>query len=462
MEAQTGFIHARLASATTLPAEQRRSDVSAFIECCALQQELLEAVNRPGGRWSCAEALKLARSQVIGGNAPLLYAPEVQQAAVDGLFRQLGGEGSLGQKVMACLRGDTQLKTVALVVAGLRVHRHAVRMDGSLLPMLNEAVALLQQQTVRRQLQRKLAAQERKHGRPLLSYEQLLGLLLGILCQQIQDAVILPFGADPSVLQAACQTVAELAPRLAPDNARLAFNCTIPTENFLGMGTGVPLLRDALRVAEQQGSDLYISSCAYVLVHRIAMEWELLEEMEGAELGPPSAALALLAEAEAARRRGKGVLPKQWTSALASRRTLAMPVKPWLEQLQREGDHWRPAPPAVRREVAAADAARKELMLNTESVLDCCSCGGLAAQLRTCGGCNQAQYCRCVGVGVDPKVKETLSTHDVKGFVGSNSAPLHLAARSARSQTGPRTSPPAKRCERRQRAPQRAPPAPPA
>ena len=402
------FIHARLAAATALSPERRSADVAAFIECCALQREVLAALKAPGGRLSCVDVLKLARSQLFGTNAPLLYAPEVQQAAVDGLFRLLGGEGSLGQQVMACLRGDTRLVTVASVIAGLQVYRTTARMDASVLPMLNEALALMLKSPVRRQLQRKLAALEAKHGRPLLSYEQLLGLLLGILCLQVQDVLVLSSYADPLVLQAACQTVAEQAPRLASSDARLAFHSTLPTKKFIGMGSGVLLLCGALRIAEQQGSDLFSSSCAYVLVYRAALEWELLGETDGAEVGPPSAALAMLAGAEAARHRCKGLMPMQWTYALGVERSLALPVKPWLEQLQREGDRWRPAPPAVREEVAAAVAARRELMMNPGAEFECDSCGALAAQLRRCGRCAESQYCRWVGwVGVDQSKAES-------------------------------------------------------
>lgn len=85
----------------------------------------------------------------------------------------------------------------------------------------------------------------------------------------------------------------------------------------------------------------------------------------------------------------------QWTCALDSRRTLALPLKPWLQQLQQEGDRWRPISPALRREAeAVAEARTAALMKNPGAVLECDGCGKIAAQLRRCGSCKEVQYCR--------------------------------------------------------------------
>ena len=63
---------------------------------------------------------------------------------------------------------------------------------------------------------------------------------------------------------------------------------------------------------------------------------------------PPSVVLGWLKQAEAAHRRCKGVLPKLWTYKLDKAWAIASNVKPWLEQLQQEGDRWRPASLWVR------------------------------------------------------------------------------------------------------------------
>ena len=56
----TEFLEARHAAATAIPPERRSADVSAFLECYQLEQEVLTALKTPGYRWQVIDGLKLA------------------------------------------------------------------------------------------------------------------------------------------------------------------------------------------------------------------------------------------------------------------------------------------------------------------------------------------------------------------------------------------------------------------
>ena len=113
-------------------------------------------------------------------------------------------------------------------------------------------------------------------------------------------------------------------------------------------------------------------------------------------LPPPSAVLGWLQQAEAAHRRCKGLLPKLWMAELDSLKALAAPAKASLQHMQQQGDRWRRLAPAVELELQAAVKDCVDEMKGPDNSKSCtCSgCGRVAPQLRVCGACREAQYCR--------------------------------------------------------------------
>lgn len=170
-----------------------------------------------------------------------------------------------------------------------------------------------------------------------------------------------------------------------PGSALAVLVPEVPTE---------PLLLDALRIAEDQGSNFYVACCGYQLVDvvgALAAKYPAVQHVN-----PPSVVLNWLQQAEAAHRRCKGVLPKQYTFQLDSLKGLASPLKPWLMQLQQEGDHsrWRSPPPEIVDNIdnTHADFLR-ELRESRAAPFECDACGAVVGQLRKCGSCKETQYC---------------------------------------------------------------------
>ena len=134
--ATTGFLAERLAKATAVPAEQRSTDVRAFIETCRLQAELVEELGLPEAidgnvlgelwsRWSAAPALKLARSHFVGSGAPLFHSPQLLAFAANMLYGRtsFGPTGTLpsdlGRELTELLEGDPSLESFAILAAVL-------------------------------------------------------------------------------------------------------------------------------------------------------------------------------------------------------------------------------------------------------------------------------------------------------------------------------------------------------
>ena len=113
-------------------------------------------------------------------------------------------------------------------------------------------------------------------------------------------------------------------------------------------------------------------------------------------LPAPSAVLGWLQQAEAAHRRCKAMLPKHWTIDLDSMKAVAAPAKVSLQHLQQQGDRWRRLTPATQQELHAADQDFQNFSSDDACTkqLTCSGCGKLALQLRVCGACREAQYCR--------------------------------------------------------------------
>ena len=89
------FLHARLAAAAAIPPERRSADVSTLLEYCQLQQEVLDAMAKPGGgQLTCLDALKLARAEYIAP-CTLDYSPKLHQFLAEHVLGLLDGEGSM-------------------------------------------------------------------------------------------------------------------------------------------------------------------------------------------------------------------------------------------------------------------------------------------------------------------------------------------------------------------------------
>lgn len=394
----SGFLHARLAEAAAIPPERRSVDVSAFLESCRLQQEVLEAVEKTG-QLQCIDALKLARAEYISLAGMVYYSPELQQFLAEKVDGLLSGQGDVGQQVIQLLREDARLINWAQVMAGLLLISDPDE-AGLMTAMANEAVALLQQSAVRRRLQRKLAAVQHL-ARPLLSYEQLQAFFVDYGCNTAHVASMgmaerERLDAEPAAL-IANRAAMELLPKLAPDNPRLRYNASVGRGMIDSSGPRfLTMLCDALHVAEEQGSDYYVATCGYRLA---GVGYETSDAPALLQDYPPSAALGWLEQAQAAHKRCKGVLPKQWTSVLDSHRAVALPMKPWLQQLQQEGDCWRRPPPGL--DCKLSELRIKQMMdrrYTPHSALGCDGCGKYSVQLRRCGSGKETQYCRCAGM----------------------------------------------------------------
>ena len=276
--------------------------------------------------------------------------------------------------------------------------------------MSNSAVALMRRRDVRQRLQSELAALPRQP----VSYEELLSFFIEFGCKEGVHAATLGHARWDNATKTAVRLAVDLLPQLAPDNPRLRFLAASASGATLGAALhGAAASRDsqlavaaartrhlamvqaALSVALQQGSDVIIACCGYLM----AVETDLwvIESTTAQGVPPPSAVLGWLQLAEAAQRRCKAMLPKHWTSELDDRKAMALPAKPWLQHLQQQGDRWRRLTPAAQREIAALQQ-RYHMGLREDIAgkkqLTCSGCGNWAPQLRTCSACREAQYCR--------------------------------------------------------------------
>lgn len=266
------------------------------------------------------------------------------------------------------------------------------------LEMATEAVAMLQQRAFRRRLEHKLAAVQQHLARPLLSYEQLLAyfvdwaLQLAILTEG-DDALTT---VDKSQATMAVRRAAvELLPKLTPDNPRyrlsaVAASLRIPSPQHRN---ALQMTHDAMRVAEEQRSDIGVASCGYQIAQlSFAYADSDLAALQGTS---PSDVVTWLQQAEAAHRRCKGVLPRMWTLTVEESKAAAMPLKSWLQQLQQEGDRFRPMPMNESRELTKKYEEDLKLMWESPlGALDCDGCGRSAVQLRRCSNYKETQYCR--------------------------------------------------------------------
>ena len=149
-------------------------------------------------------------------------------------------------------------------------------------------------------------------------------------------------------------------------------------------------MRNALHLAMEQGSNYYVASAGYRLAYQVRKE---VTAKSGA-LDPPSTVLGWLAQAEAAHRKCQGILPASWTRQLDYLRSLGLSLKDWLEQLDKEGEY---RPPTAEELKSIADIHNDAMSKFRESplaVFECDGCDKFAAQLRSCGSCKEAKYCR--------------------------------------------------------------------
>lgn len=408
MEAQqeqvAGFLQERLAAAKAIPLERRTPDVSAFIETCRLQQEVAEALELPAVPTTTVES---SGSEVFslyvdeGITSPLAWSPRLHSYAHDQLVA-LSMRGKL-------FHAGTSLDTVAKATAALLStvsEKSREEMLGTL-TTANAAVAQLQQPAMRRRLKRELAAVQRQVGWQLLSYEQLLALFVKY-AGDVSETLVMKLSrtveaaqrlaASPATTKRAMQAgvlkafeaTTELLSRLEPDRPRFlmyaasALNgVALFTDDKRGPANGrrVELLERALRLAEQQGSDFFAAACGYSLVTTAVFEDDTQQAFR------PSVVLGWLQRAGAAHRRCKGVLPSAWTLPLMRHEFLG--VEPWLLELQQQGDRWHP------RSLASMQGNFAAGYLNPNGVGNVCTgCGRVMVQLRTCGGCKEAKYCR--------------------------------------------------------------------
>ena len=103
-----------------------------------------------------------------------------------------------------------------------------------------------------------------------------------------------------------------------------------------------------------------------------------------------------LHQAEAAHRRCKALLPKQWTSELDVMKATAASAEASLQHMRQQGDRWRRLTPAAQQELSAATQDYRDYYNDPDlrnQKLTCSGCGKWAPQLRTCGACREAQYC---------------------------------------------------------------------
>ena len=462
-----GFLPDRLAAARAIPVERRTPEVKAFIAVCELQTELADALGLPDGRdassqsivderWTCARALKLARSHYLSDGPVLLFSSELHQLAVGQLqLRVLAGRPTLsdclaqlleerpsgsvewpsvevslhlGNEGMARLRErlsggdvatmitgllgeDVSLDTIAKVAAGLpQIGLEEVVWEKSLsrLALANAAVALLQQPAVRQRLKRELAAVQQQEGWQLLSYNQLLTIFashatsaLAKMWAEAERMGALPAGLfDPlqaEVLQAYASAT-ELLPQLAPDRPYFLKQAAWamqgldvipgPTPVPGAVETCYELLKRARDLAEQQGSDLFVAECGYQLAQVVLFETFAQRDSR------PSTVMGWLALAdEAAGRVNKSVfLPGMWSHQLRELRRYILPERRWLDQLQQQGDAWRPCSVSILEGIVGRPL--EEVFPGSRNASTCTGCGKRAVQLRTCRACKEAKYCR--------------------------------------------------------------------
>ena len=282
-------------------------------------------------------------------------------------------------------------------------------LSAGLLKFSNSAVALMRRPAVRRRLQAELAALPQQ----LISYEELLAFFIDYgasLADDLQKGGKRTTPADADIWTVA-QLAAELLPQLLSDNPRLRCvaadmakavaimaACVSPdSERAAAASTRYrTMLRAALGVAQQQGSDFYMAACGYAVATTMATDIITYGTDSAVQPGtpPPSAVLGWLHEAEAAHRRCRALLPKAWFSGLGVLKAMAATTTPWLQRL-RQGDCWRHSTPAVQRELEEAlQDFRDSNKGPAPTKLICSGCGTSAPQLRVCGACRKAQYCR--------------------------------------------------------------------
>ena len=428
-EPTAGFLAERLAKASAVPPEQRSADVRAFIETCQLQTELVEELGLPEvidktvleglwDRWTAAPALKLVRSHMVSAcsGRPLQHTPQLHTLATIKLHvcASTGTDPSnLGPALTDLLEGDPGLETFAILAAGLpfmkldrgesswrpkccascrKTRVSAACLSAGLLEMSNSAVALMRRPAVRRRLQSELAALPQH----LVSYEELLAFFIDYGADVVNLVVMKgDLWAGSADVRTAIQLAADLLPQLAPDNPRLRFRAATMAKLFLpaqaAAGSYLPKVNTCLDVARQQGSDFFTACCGYMMAISVE-DWIALSAVRQG-LPPPSAVLGWLQQAEAAHRRCKAVLPKLWTRELDSAKVVAAPASACLQRLQQQGDRWCRLAPAAQQELKAAV---QEYWDNPplNKMLTCSGCGKCAPQLRVCGACREAQYCR--------------------------------------------------------------------
>ena len=277
--------------------------------------------------------------------------------------------------------------------------------------MSNSVVDLMRRPAVRRRLESELAALPHQ----LISHEDLLVFFIHYGSRAALFLVLESgAGAISADTMTAIQLAADLLPQLAPNNPRFRYEAAVMAKCAT---SGLPaavcrtrhltMLPAALDVARQQGSDCFIAECGYLLATGIE-DW-VEESSVQRELPPPSAVLGWLQEAKAAHRRCKDVLPMEWTTKINEGKALTAPAKAILQRLQQQGDRWRPLTPAVQQGLYATMQTSweecKDLLACSGSgsgpgsdllkqKLGCSGCGKFASQLRKCGACKEAQYCR--------------------------------------------------------------------
>ena len=263
--------------------------------------------------------------------------------------------------------------------------------------MANGAVALMQRPAMQRRLRSELASLPPQ----LVSCEELLTFFINY---GSKEALHLFMGGSTSAssmdIDTAIQLAAELLPQLAPGNPRFHYaaasmaNCATfgPHAPAAAGARHLTMITAAIDMARQHGSDYFTAFCGYSMANK-TQDW-VAESTVQPGLSPPSGVLGWLQQAEAAHRRCKALLPKQWVCELERLKPLAAPAKVFLQRLQQQGDRWRRLTPAVQQ---ALDAAGQDYCDNMDpdlgkKKLTCSGCGKWASQLRVCGACREVQY----------------------------------------------------------------------
>ena len=275
----------------------------------------------------------------------------------------------------------------------------------------------LQRARLRQSLQRELAALQRGLPSLLLTYERLLAFcvrlkhtaaaMLADLAKKGQAPASNGSPADPYWRQAHAQAAAdaELLAALHPDSPGDLFVAMVIEMPVLDLSSSARLpalrrLQRARELAVAQGSNFWQALCSYQLLLgtcTVAMSLACCTTA-------PATVLQWVAEADAALRRCKRQLPKQWTTqSMLSKQDLHA-LKDMLRVLSITGSYgadglWRPGPLTPDQfgqlmQLGVEAASLQQANGGARPLSTCDACGRFSCELRHCGACRSKAYCR--------------------------------------------------------------------